>query len=97
MDKERRNNIILAAATAALSALFVNTTDLYQDQFAQEVCATALLANGSENQLKNQLKNNLDCEKVIDGMTDRQWVPRWIFGLIGSAVIVSLIKDKMES
>ena len=93
MDKERRNNIILAAATAALSALFVNTTDLYQDQFAQEVCATALLANGSEN----QFKNDRDCEKVIDGMTDRQWVPRWIFGLIGSAVIVNLIADKMES
>ena len=93
MDKARRNNIILAAAMAALSALFVNTTDLYQDQFAQEVCAKALLINGSEN----QFKNNRDCETVIDGITDRQWVPRWIVGFIVSSVIVNLIKDKYES
>jgi len=39
MGKERRDGIIVVAAVSVLSALFVHGSNIYQDQFAEEVCS----------------------------------------------------------
>ena len=93
MDKELRAGIITFAAVSALSALFVNTANIYQDQFAQKVCEEALFVIGDD--YREQRKNTRACEYHIDE-SERSNVARWFVGIIFSSVIVGGVINHLE-
>lgn len=90
MDKERRDGIAILAAVSALSACFVFSANIYQDQFAQEVCEKALF-----DYQKDYGDRRIECEVAADEI-DRSNFSRWIVGVILSSAIVGGVIKTLE-
>jgi len=90
MDKERREGIVVLAAVSALSACFVFSANIYQEQFAHEVCLKALFVYGDNYrvQMERLDLNARKCEIAIDEV-NKHTLPRWLIGLIFSSLIVA--------
>ena len=87
MDKERRDGIVILAAVSSLSACFVFSANIYQDQFAQEVCEMALF-----DYQKDYGDRRTKCEVAADDI-DRANLSRWFVGVIfSSAIVIGVIK-----